>query len=83
MYLNNFKKVDECKENILRKDANAREVKENIVVNDIIDNYCIFNKLEQYMYNPIRLKEQLLYQISNEISNKLIEKLVFGSIDFS
>ncbi len=58
----------------MKKDPNSREVKESIIVNDIIDYFCIFNKLEQYLYNPIRLKEQILYQISDDNFNKLIEK---------
>lgn len=48
--------------------------KESIVLKDITDHYFIFNKLEQYLYSPPRLKEQLLFQMSEEIVNKLIEK---------
>jgi hypothetical protein len=69
--------VDECKEHILRKDSYARSTKEHIVVKDIADNYYVFNKLEHYLYAPPRLKEQLLFQLTDEIANKLIERLVY------
>ena len=34
----------------------------------------MFNKLEQYLHAPPRLKEQLLFQISKEDTEKLITK---------
>lgn len=65
--------VNECKEQILKYDADAKDVKENIIIKNILDNYYIFNRLEQYLLSPHRLKEQLLFQISSEIADRLIE----------
>lgn len=65
--------VNECKDQILKYDSDAKEVKENIIVKNILDNYNIFSRLEQYLLSPQRLKEQLLFQISDEIVDKLIE----------
>ena len=41
---------------------------------DVSDYYHIFNKLEQYLNLPPRLKEQLIVQISEEDADKLIER---------
>lgn len=41
---------------------------------DVSDYYHIFNKLEQYLHLPPRLKEQLIFQISDEDADKLIER---------
>ena len=67
-------KVEECKEQIMKRDPIARETKESIVENDIINYYCVFNQLEQYLHAPPRLKEQLLFQISPDDTDKLINK---------
>ncbi|CAF0810638.1 unnamed protein product [Brachionus calyciflorus] len=64
---------EECKIEILRRDPTSREIKEHIVFKDIVDNYYNFNRLEQYLQLPSRLKEQLLFQISDDIFEKLIE----------
>jgi hypothetical protein len=40
-----------------------------------LDHYLIFNKLEQYLQTPTRLKEQLVFQITDEMADRLIEKL--------
>jgi hypothetical protein len=69
--------IDECKSSILRKNnstASLKSVKEHIVLKDIVDHYYVFNKLEQFLSTPQRLKEQLFFQISEEIADKLIEK---------
>ena len=65
------------KEHIMRKNYSTlgpKSVKERVVFKDIVDHYFVFNKLEQYVQMPTRLKEQLLFQISDEIIDKLIEK---------
>ena len=73
-YWTNGYTVDECKDQILKRDAVARDTSEIIVENDIVNFYCVFNKLEQYLHAPPRLKEQLLFQISHEDTEKLIVK---------
>lgn len=65
--------IDESKEHIMRT-SHHMNLKESIVMNDIVDNFAIFNKLEQFLYNPIRLREQIQYQITDENMKKLIEK---------
>jgi hypothetical protein len=48
-------------------------VRENIIIKNILDNYNVFSRLEQYLLSPQRLKEQVLFQISDDITEKLIE----------
>ena len=52
----------------------ALETKDKIVLQDIKDHYRLFSMLEQYLHSPPNLKEQLLFQVSDELANKLIEK---------
>jgi hypothetical protein len=60
---------------IIKRDADLNEPYDReIIHNDILDHYLIFNKLEQYLQTPTRLKEQLVFQITNEMADKLIEK---------
>ena len=66
--------VDECKDQLFRRHLIPRETKEKIVVQDILDSFQVFSRLEPYLQNPPRLKEQLLFQITDEIANELIEK---------
>ena len=65
--------MTECKEEILKYDPDARDVRENIIIKNILDNYNVFSRLEQYLLSPQRLKEQVLFQISDDITEKLIE----------
>lgn len=65
---------EESKELILKRDPNLRDIKESIVVKNIYDHYHVFGRLEQYLAEPPRLKKQLIFQISDEICEKLIEK---------
>jgi hypothetical protein len=65
--------VDECKNHLIKRDGEIKNIKETIIHNDILDHYLLFNKLELYLQTPFRLKEQLLFQITNDILNKLIE----------
>lgn len=66
--------VEESKEITLKRDPSLREIKESIILQNIHDNYHIFGRLEQYLAEPPRLNEQLMFQISDEICEKLIEK---------
>ena len=68
--------MDECAEELARKDPKVRETKSNIVLKDVMDNYCIFGRLEQYLHQPPRLKEQLLFQIQSEDADRLIETYI-------
>ncbi len=73
-YWLNGNSVEECKEILTKKHFKIKEkINENIILNDTIDHYYIFSQLEQYLQTPPRLKEQLLFQISEEDTNKLIE----------
>lgn len=66
--------MEESKEITLKRDPSLREIKESIILQNIHDNYHIFGRLEQYLAEPPRLNEQLMFQISDEICEKLIEK---------
>ncbi|RNA36917.1 Acidic fibroblast growth factor intracellular-binding [Brachionus plicatilis] len=66
--------IDQCKTDILKKDPSARACKESIIIKDIIDNYHNFNRLEQYLQIPCRLREQLMFQVSEEMIEKLVER---------
>ena len=66
--------AEESKEIILKRDPSLREIKESIISKNIQDHYHMFSRLEQYLAEPPRLKEQLMFQISAEIAEKLIEK---------
>lgn len=66
--------AEESKELMLKRDPSLLDIKESIIIKDIHDHYHIFGRLEQYLADPPRLKKQLMFQISDEISEKLIEK---------
>lgn len=66
--------VEQCKAEILKKNLSARNCKESIIIKDIIDNYYTFNRLEQYLQIPRRLREQLMFQVSEEMIEKLVER---------
>jgi hypothetical protein len=60
---------------LIKKDlVIKRDINENIILKDVNDNYHVFNRLEQYLQSPTRLKEQLLFQISDDEADRLIEK---------
>jgi hypothetical protein len=63
--------AQECKDQIIKRDPTARETKESIVENDILNSYCVFNQLEPYLDSPPRLHEQQLFQISHEDTQRL------------
>jgi hypothetical protein len=75
MFKNRNLKAEECKEILIKKDlVNKRDINENIILKDVNDNYHVFNRLEQYLQSPTRLKEQLLFQITDDEADKLIER---------
>ena len=66
--------AEESMELIIKRDPSLRDIKESIISKNIQDHYHMFGRLEQYLAEPPRLKEQLMFQVSDELAEKLIEK---------
>ncbi len=69
--------AEESKELIIKRDPSLREIKESIISKNIQDHYHVFGRIEQYLADPPRFKEQLMFQVSSELAEKLIEKYWF------
>lgn len=69
--------VDECKHQIARRETDSPNDRthEVIVANDVLDHYLLFNRFEPYLQTPFRLKDQLVFQITEEVLKRLIEML--------
>lgn len=49
----------------------------DLVLSDVLDHYRTFSLLEKLLHNPLKLAEQLSFQIEPQTQQLLIEKLVY------